>query len=204
MKGEPPRVAAAALVAAALLGAAGCGGTESHVALGENVAKRAAIPPGTTAQTFTLFDAHHRRVSLAAQRGKVVLLTFLYTHCVDECPGIAHELNEVLRRVGPERRSVRVIAVSVDPVFDTPAAVRRFERAYRLLPEFRYLIGSRRQLLPVWRAYNVLVEARSSDLLNHSAPIYALDRGGVPRYAYPSHSEPGPMLRGVRELLRAS
>jgi protein SCO1/2 len=199
-----PTQAAAALVAAGVLGAAGCGGAESHVTLGEKVAKRATIPPGTTAQAFTLDDARHRRVSLAAQRGKVVLLTFLYTHCVDECPGIAHELNEVLRRLGPERRAVRVIAVSVDPVFDTPTAVKRFERTYRLLPQFRFLIGTRRQLLPVWRAYNVLVEARSTDLLNHSAPIYALDRRGVPRYAYPSHSEPGPMLSGVRELLRAS
>lgn len=193
----------AALAALALLAAAGCGNSGTRtVALGQSVAKRGAIPPGTVAANFSLHDAHHKRVSLASQRGRVVLLTFLYTHCVDVCPGIAHDLNEVLRRLRRQDRHAAVIAVSVDPKFDTPAAVRRFEAEYRLLPQFHYLIGSHAELKPVWQAYNVLVVPRSSDLFGHSSPIYLLDRRGVPRYAYPSHAEPDTLLSGVHELQR--
>jgi cytochrome oxidase Cu insertion factor (SCO1/SenC/PrrC family) len=198
---------AAAGVAAAMVSLAfvvgGCGGSAkvpTDVLQGRPSA-RADIPTGTVAANFTLEDASRRRISLAAQRGKVVLLSFLYTHCVDVCPGIAHELNDVLRRLGPKRRQVRVIAVSVDPVFDTRAAVRRFSSAYDLLPEFHYLIGSRKELRPVWQAYNVLVEPRSTDLLSHSAPIYLIDRRGVPRYAYPALAQARAMLPGVRELV---
>jgi protein SCO1 len=169
--------------------------------LEQPVAKRAAIPAGTAAANFVLGDAHRHHVSLAAQRGKVVLLTFLYTHCVDVCPGIAHELNEVLRQLGPQRSEARVIAVSVDPKFDTPRAVRLFEARYRLLPQFHYLIGSRAELKRVWQDYNVLVVPRSSDLFGHSTPIYLIDPHGAPRFAYPSDAEPETMLRGVRELL---
>jgi len=188
-------------VAGAAFVLAGCGGAP-QARLGQQVAKRAAIPAGTRAEDFTLRDAHGRRVSLREQRGRVVLLTFLYTHCVDKCPGIAHDLNEVLRDVGAQRRDARVIAVSVDPKYDTPAAVRHFEATYRLLPQFRYLIGSRAQLKRVWQAYNVLVEPRSSDLFGHSTPIYMLDPNGVPRYSYPSHATPETMVAGVRQLLR--
>ena len=194
-------VGAAVALAVALI-AAGCGGGDvRRASLGQPVSKRSQIPPGTVAQDFSLYDAHHHLISLAHETGNVVLLTFLYTHCVDECPGIAHNLNEVLRDLGHARQDVRVIAVSVDPKFDTVAAVRKFERLYRLLPEFHYLIGPRLRLQRVWRAYNVLVEPRSTDLLRHSAPIYLLDRRGIPRYAYPWNSEPPTILSGVRELL---
>ena len=195
--------AAAGLSALALLGAAGCGGGSdaSSSALGHARAKRGKVPPGTTAANFSLRDAHGRTITLGALRGKVVLLTFLYTHCVDVCPGIAHELNETLRELGHQRRTVRVIAVSVDPAFDTPEAVRRFERTHRLLPEFHYLIGSRAELKPVWQDYNVLVVPRSSDLFGHSTPIYLIDKSGTPRYSYPSHAEPATLAGGARELL---
>jgi protein SCO1 len=196
---------AAATVGACAVFAVGCGAGRgsSPVKIGQPVSKRAPIPAGTVAANFSLRDARGAHVSLAGERGKVVLLTFLYTHCVDVCPGIAHDLNDVLRRLGRDRRDARVIAVSVDPKFDTPAAVRNFEATYRLLPQFRYLVGSRSELRPVWQAYNVLVVPRSSDLFGHSTPIYLVDGRGVPRYAYPAHAGPDTMLRGVRQLLRA-
>jgi cytochrome oxidase Cu insertion factor (SCO1/SenC/PrrC family) len=35
---------------------------------------------------FALTDARGRRVALADFRGRVAILTFLYTHCTDVCP----------------------------------------------------------------------------------------------------------------------
>jgi len=45
---------------------------------------------------------------------------------------------------------VRVIAVSVDPRGDTFASVRRYAKEKNLLPQFRYLVGSKQDLAPVW------------------------------------------------------
>ena len=83
---------------------------------------------------FALRDQQHRLVRLSALRGKVVLLTFLYTHCKDVCPLTAERLNGSLRLIGAERSQVRILAVSVDPKGDTPGSVSLFIHTHRLLP----------------------------------------------------------------------
>src|SRR5438046_8938026 len=126
--------------------AAGCGGS-SPPKLVERPAKTAyagvPITPPRRAPGIALHDAWGRPVSLAAQRGKYVLVTFLYVHCPDVCPLIAQNLNAALRRLGPRRDRVRVLAVSVDPSGDTPAAVQHCVAERGLLAQFRYLIGAR-------------------------------------------------------------
>jgi protein SCO1 len=104
---------------------------------------------------FALRDQYGHLVRLSALRGKVVLLTFLYTHCPDVCPLTANNLNSVLARLGPARADVRVLAVSVDPKGDTPTAVKAFIRSHRLRPQFHYLTGTEKVLRSIWRAYKV-------------------------------------------------
>src|SRR3954447_18089104 len=111
---------------------------------------------GARETDFTLQDSHGTRIRLSAQRGRVVILTFLYTQCRDVCPLIATNLQGTLDDLGADRARVRVVAVSVDPENDTPSAVRAFVRAHRLGREFHYLLGTRPELAPVWQAYNVL------------------------------------------------
>ena len=97
-----------------------------------------AAPPD-----FALHDQHGGVVRLSKLHGKVVLLTFLYTHCPDVCPLTAANLNSVLTQLGLARKDVVVLAVSVDPKGDTPAAVNAFVRSHRLRPQFHYLTGTR-------------------------------------------------------------
>jgi len=162
------------------------------------------VPSGTSAEDFALRDQLGATVRLSGQRGKVTLLTFLYTHCVDVCPLIADQLNAVLRQLGPARKQARVLAVSVDPRYDTRQAVTQFVREHRLLPEFRYLRGTAAQLKPVWQAYNVLVISKSPDLMAHTASITLIDQGGRPRFVYPSTAGAQDILPDALQLLRTS
>ena len=73
---------------------------------------------------------------MSDQRGKLVLVTFLYTNCPDVCPLITQNLNQALQMLGPKRDDVRVLAVSVDPAGDTPESVDKYAKAHHLLPEF--------------------------------------------------------------------
>lgn len=160
------------------------------------------VLPGTTAQDFALRDQNGRVVRLSDQRGRVVLLTFLYTRCPDVCPLIASNLNTVLRSLPvPARRGVSVIAVSVDPANDTPGAVRAFVRSHALLPQFHYLLGSRSDLLPVWQAYNLLVETQSVERVSHSAYVLLIDRTGKPRIYYRASVGAAAVLHDVRRYL---
>ena len=162
---------------------------------------RHAVLPDSIAADFALHDNQGSLVRLA-QRGHIVLLTFLYTRCRDVCPLIAERLEAALQMVGRPRARVRVLIVSVDPQGDTPDAVRAFIRTHRLGPEFRYLVGTRAELQPVWQAYNVLAVPRNATVVDHSSPTLLIDAKGRPRVYYDSSFSAAGVAADVRHFLR--
>ncbi|MBA3844309.1 MAG: SCO family protein, partial [Actinobacteria bacterium] len=104
-----------ALLLPVLLGA-GCGAApkeQTQIETPTQAPKRfagAELAPPRAAPPIALQDARGARVTLTGQRGRYVLVTFLYVHCPDVCPLIAQNLNQTLRQLGPKRDRVRVLA----------------------------------------------------------------------------------------------
>jgi protein SCO1 len=199
-----------AMAAALALGTSACGGNEELAPQPKAAAASKSPFEGhelhgpVTAADFALRDQHGRLVRLSDQRGKLVLVTFLYTHCTDICPVIANQLNQALRELYHQQTSVLILAVSVDPKGDTPRAVRKFVRDHRLLPEFHYLVGRPAQLASVWQAYNVQVLQRNPESVGHSCYIYLLDRRGKPRIFYSATATAEQVAHDLRLLLRSA
>ena len=197
--------ALAAVVAVAAL--AGCGSSAAAPTTAPAVTapnKQLAggeLSPPRPAPPIALHDAAGRPVTLAGQRGRYVLVTFIYTHCPDVCPLITANLNAALRQLGPRRTDVRVLAVSVDPVGDTPQAVRAYARQKHLLPQFEYLIGSRAELRRVWAAWNVLSVATKPDLVDHVAYTALVDPAGRERVLYDASVHASQVLHDLRVLM---
>jgi protein SCO1 len=106
--------------------------------------------------------------------------------------------------LGDERSSVRVLAVSVDPTGDTPERVRSYAAIHRLRPEFHYLIGSRRELEPVWRDYDVQAFAADpeNELVEHTAQTLLVDPEGMVQLVYPANATADAVLHDVRLFLQ--
>jgi len=195
---------------AAALVLAGCGGSDARrgvetPGLQPRTFAGAQLSPPRRAPRLALHDVRGRPVTLAAERGRYVLVTFLYTHCPDVCPLIAQNLNAALRALAPaERARVRVLAVSVDPKGDTPAAVRAYERRLQLLPQFRYLIGSRAELRSAWSAWHVLSVARKPGLVDHVAYTALLDPQGREQVLYDSKVRARQVLHDLRLLMHST
>jgi protein SCO1/2 len=201
-----PLVAVLALAASV---AAGCGSSSAAKMQAPTTTSTSgsgfagvALHPPRVAQPIALHDAEGRPVTLAGQRGRFVLVTFIYTHCVDVCPLITANLNAALRAIGPARRDVRVLAVSVDPVGDTAAAVRAYAKQKHLLPQFRYLIGTRPQLRRVWVAWHVLAVLRKADVVDHVAYTALIDRSGKERVLYDSNVHAAQVVHDLRRLMQ--
>lgn len=113
------------------------------------------IEPPMEAPGFALSDQHGHRFRLADARGKVVVLTFLYTSCTDVCPVVGVKLRETAELLGEEAAEVAFVVVSVDPARDTPERVAAYSRALGMDERWHYLIGSPEELQPVWEAYFV-------------------------------------------------
>ena len=189
--------------------AAGCGGKGTAKvetpppAKGKLAFAGGGLTPPRVAPPIALHDVSGKAVTLAAQRGRYVLVTFLYVHCPDVCPLIAQNLNAALRQLGPDRDKVRVLAVSVDPKGDTRQAVRTYIRTRGLLPQFRYLIGSQQELRRTWARWNVLSVQKSPDLVDHVAYTALVDPAGKQRVLYDSHVKAQQVLHDLRLLMRS-
>ena len=204
------RRAALALALLAALAASACGGGGGHehgaaasvtVTGGSGRFAGGELDPPQPTPDFTLTDQAGQKVSLADQRGKLVLLTFLYTNCPDVCPLITQNLNQALQMLGTQRDDVRVLAVSVDPEGDTPKSVDEYAKAHHLLPEFHYLIGSRDELTKVWKAYDVAAVASDPELVDHTAYTMLVDQSGDGRVIYDSQVKAKDVVHDVRALL---
>jgi protein SCO1 len=194
----------ALLLAAALL-VAGCGSSAAKVDA-PPPAKRlyagGAVNPPHAAPAISLHDASGAPVTLAGQRGRYVLVTFIYTHCPDVCPLITANLNSAVRALGPKGKDVRVLAVSVDPKGDTPAAVRAYAKRMHLVPEFRYLIGSAAALRRAWAAWHVLSVRQSPGVVDHVAYTALVDPEGKERVLYGSDVHARDVVHDLRILMR--
>jgi protein SCO1/2 len=179
---------------------AGCGSGSKQATVSHPPASTTAggamIASKPPAPAIALHDAEGRPVRLSDFRGKWVTVTFLYTHCPDVCPLITQNLNGALRRA-PD---LRVVAVSVDPKGDTPAAVRAFARSHHLTPAFHYLIGSRAQLQPVWRAWHVATVPGPSKTVGHSSFEVLVDPRGRERVYYDAQVRTKDVLQDLRRL----
>jgi protein SCO1/2 len=158
--------------------------------------------PTKTAPLFTLHDDAGHAVSLASQRGRYTLVTFLYTHCPDICPLIAANLNKALQELPTTK--VSVLAVSVDPKGDTPTTVRAYVKAKQLVPRFHYLIGTKAQLAPIWKAYDVAAVATNKSVVNHVAYTVLIDPRGKERLIYDAQVHAADVVHDLRALTHAS
>jgi protein SCO1 len=209
---HPRRCLAAlsAVAALALLPLAGCGSGASTTAAGHGRAFAVADPlprglSGRPAARMRLADARGGTFDTRTLAGKAYLVTFLYTSCPDVCPLIGDEIRQALARLGADGGRVAAVAVSVDPRHDTAAAVRTWLRRHREPPQFHYLIGSERQLAPVWRAWYAAPQIAGSPESAHTAIVWLVDPQGrlAGKVSAGVAFDPRALAHDVRELLAA-
>jgi protein SCO1/2 len=179
----PLRARLALMLAASLvlLGALGVvvfarGGHDSGGAGFEGSLPPDAIPPAD----FALRDQDGRIARLADYRGKPVILTFMYSTCRDTCPLTAYQIRGAMDQIGHD---VPTLAVSVDPTNDTRLNARRFVNRTGLTRRMRFLMGSQKQLAPIWDAYGIRPQGKGFD---HSAYVLLIDRQGRRRVSWPT------------------
>jgi cytochrome oxidase Cu insertion factor (SCO1/SenC/PrrC family) len=144
-----------------------------------------------------LRDESGATISLHSLRGHVVLLTFLDSRCTRECPLEGRVLGDVLR--GIKGTGADTVVVSVDPWADTPVTARIFAERAGWSGNWRWLLGNKAALAPVWRAYNIAVKRTPGDIL-HSTALYLIDPAGDLRAGYLFPFSAAAVTQDVRRL----
>ena len=72
--------------------------------------------PETPAPAFVLINQNNEVVNLSQFEGKVVVMTFLFTHCPDVCPALTYQMKRLAEELGDDyEESVVFLSVTVDP-----------------------------------------------------------------------------------------
>jgi cytochrome oxidase Cu insertion factor (SCO1/SenC/PrrC family) len=170
-----------AVMLVAVLSACGGDGRQATAIIPAQGAYRGSEPPGgILIPEFGLRDVlSGERINSDGLRGTVVLVTFLDTDCTDKCPLIASAVGDALRLLTASvRERTRALAISVNPVIDTPPSVRRFLRE-RHAEAITYLSGSVAELEPIWKRFGVVSAYETGDADTHSADVRVFDPRGM-------------------------
>ena len=129
-------------------------------------------------------------------KGKVVVLSFMYTHCGDACPLITAKLVQVKNDLGDAfGRDVRFISISVDPEQDTPEELVKYARKFHPAhPEWIYLTGAKPGIEHVVKKLG----AFSDSVENHSTAIII----GSPQQGRWKKVRPDAPVKVIAEELR--
>ena len=132
--------------------------------------KGTVIGSPQTASDFALIDQHGNMFRLADQRGKVVVLSFIYTHCTDICPFETLKIKATLPLLGSGTRNVVFVAITTDPERDTKQVVADYSREAGLFDIWHFLTGSPDSLKRVWANYGIGVLAHSDEAKGQPEP----------------------------------
>jgi protein SCO1/2 len=116
----------------------------------------------------------------------------------------ASDLGAALRLLSAsERRQVSALALTVEPTRDTPATVRRF-LARRHALNVNFLLGTTRQMRPIWRAFHVIAAEQTGNADVHSSDARIYDRSGlwVSTLHVPVDLTPANLAHDLRVALR--
>ena len=222
---NPRRLAALISLAAALAvagcGSSGSGGESGHThddagsaaiietdsSTSPSEFRGGEVEPVTAAPALDLRSQDGKKVRMADFRGKVVLVSFLYTRCPDICPVILQKMHNAQTKLGAKAKDTAIVVISVDPKGDTPAAVRTYLAKRNLTGHVTWLVGDATELGAAWKRWGVIAAESPTDpdLVEHSGVVWLVDAEGNRRGYYPlSAIEPDDIVHDATRLLTSS
>ena len=135
---------------------------------------------------FTLVDQDGKPFQFAKSRGKLILLTFVFTACPDLCPLLTAKFAAIQRALEEQKRNdYLLLSITTDPERDSPAALRSYGDRYNAdFGHWLFLTGSRGQLKKVWDGFGVSVKKPSGGEIQHTTLTTLIDHQGVRRFDY--------------------
>jgi protein SCO1 len=154
-----------------------------------------------------LVDASGKPFDLASLKGKVVLVSFVYTTCTGVCPATTQSIvriQNVLKEAKLWGTSVAFVSISLDPKRDTPEVLRDYARSFRADPAaWHFLTGPPEKVQAIIADWGMWARTGPTGALDHPSRVFLLDPKGRQREIYSlEFLKPETVLEDVRGLLK--
>jgi protein SCO1/2 len=140
------------------------------------------IKVGDRIPQFSLIDQSRRTVSPLQFTGKVIVITFTYTHCAlpNFCFRTANNLRRLQTRFANQlSRNLILMSITFDPEHDTPDVMAEYGKTWHADPDgWRLLTGPQSDIASTCRSFGISYWP-DEGLMNHSLHTFVVDREGV-------------------------
>jgi protein SCO1/2 len=122
-------------------------------------------------------DEHGGAVRFSEWRGKLLVVSLVYTTCTTVCPLAIEKMRQVSATLDREGRAAEYVLVTLDPTNDTSEQLRLFREARGLPNRWHLLRGSPEQTdeLATFLRLKIL---NTGDHVFHEARLVFLDSSG--------------------------
>jgi protein SCO1/2 len=141
------------------------------------------------APDVALINQDGDKFSQADLKGKVWLVSFVFTTCNGTCPATTHRMGQIqaaLKNKGLLKGGrVKLVSITLDPARDTPEVMRGYMKLYDADPAgWSFLTGQAEQVKKVHEAWGMWTKPAANGQLDHPSRIFLVDKKGRIREIY--------------------
>ncbi len=108
--------------------------------------RQKALPVLNQITGFTLTNQENRVTTLADLSNRVWVADIIFTRCAGSCPVMSTEMKS-LQDALPSASQVKLVTLTTDPDYDTPAILKRYGERYGAdFQRWTFLTGSKKEL----------------------------------------------------------
>ena len=162
--------------------------------------------PGDEVPDFKLEDQNNNRISFHQYRGRIVLLTFIYTRCPlpDYCPLMTDnfaEIEKALKSGSESNPKTHLLSITLDPEYDTPRVLREYAAQHSAgSAHWDFATGTKDEVkrvatyfgLQYWRDSDQVVHSLRTAIVGPDGKLVKLYRG--------NEWKPDEIVRELRNL----
>jgi protein SCO1/2 len=166
---------------------------------------------GDAVPDFRLLNQSGRNIRVSEFKGKVLVVTFIYTRCplADYCPRMSRNFAEIDKALAGDPalyRETHLLSISFDPSYDTPAVLRSYGGAYtgnytkETFAHWDFAAPPEKELSQVTQFFGVGVTPGENKTLNHSLSTAVIGKDGKIVAWYPTNDwEPADVVEAVKQ-----
>ena len=154
--------------------------------------------PGDAVPDFALLNQSDKKISLKQFRGKVLLMTFIYTRCplADYCPRLSRNFAEIDKALSGDAAvyaKTHLLSISFDPSYDTPKVLRSYGGAYtgrytqESFTHWDFAAPSAEEMAKMEQFFGLGVTPGDGGTLQHSLSTLVIGKDGKVVAFYPTN-----------------
>lgn len=167
--------------------------------------------PGDVVPNFKLLNQSGRTIDFAQFKGKVLLVTFIYTRCPlpDFCVRMSRDFAEVDKALAANPAiymKTHLLSISFDPKYDTPKVLRSYGGAYtgrytkETFAHWDFAAPSEKELPAITQYFDVGVTPGDAKTLTHSLSTVLIGKDGKVLAWYPTNEwKPEDVVAAMRK-----